>query len=63
VTVDTPEFLRFERPPDLQELVKRFGGFDKITPEAWAEYDAAVAKWQARRRANYLDLRHMRGRQ
>jgi hypothetical protein len=26
------------RPPDLQELVARFGGYNKITPEAWAEY-------------------------
>jgi hypothetical protein len=37
------------RPPDLQELVARFGGYNKITPEAWAEYDQ-VAEYQARRR-------------
>jgi hypothetical protein len=38
------------RPPDLQELVARFGGYDKITPEAWAEYDRAMAEWQIKRR-------------
>lgn len=38
-------------PPDLQELVARHGGYDKITPEAWAEYDRTMAEWQQRRRA------------
>jgi hypothetical protein len=33
--------------PDLQALVDRFGGYDKITPEAWAEHDAAVARYRA----------------
>jgi len=36
--------------PDLQELVAHFGGYDKITPEAWAAYDRATAEWQQRRR-------------
>jgi hypothetical protein len=31
--------------PDLQELVARFGGYDKITEEAWAQHDAAMAAW------------------
>jgi hypothetical protein len=35
------------RPPDLQELVARFGGYDT---EAWAEYDRAMAEWQIKRR-------------
>jgi hypothetical protein len=34
------------KPPCLQELVARFGGYDKITPEAWSAYDAAIAQWQ-----------------
>jgi hypothetical protein len=34
------------KPPCLQELVAHFGGYDKITFEAWREYDAAIAKWQ-----------------
>jgi hypothetical protein len=38
------------RPPDLQELVARHGGYDKITPEAWAKYDCAMADWHVRRR-------------
>lgn len=26
-------------PPDLQRLVERFGGYHKISPEAWYEFD------------------------
>jgi hypothetical protein len=37
-------------PPDLQELVAEHGGYDKITPKAWAEYNTSIAAWQARRR-------------
>jgi len=36
--------------PDLQELVAAWGGYDKITPEAWAAYDRALADWERRRR-------------
>jgi hypothetical protein len=32
------------KPPDLQELVEHHGGYDKITPEAWEEYDLAIEK-------------------
>jgi hypothetical protein len=38
-----------QRPPDLQELVARYGGYNRITPEAWAKYDRAVAEWKASR--------------
>jgi hypothetical protein len=43
-------WLKYNPAPDLQELVRRFGGYDKITPEAWEEYDRAMAEWQERRR-------------
>jgi hypothetical protein len=36
--------------PDLQELVARFGGYRKITAEAWAEFDAAIDAYHRRRR-------------
>jgi hypothetical protein len=39
--------------PDLQELVARFGGYDNITAEAWAQFDADMAaylSWLRRRR-------------
>jgi hypothetical protein len=26
-------------PPDLQELVRQCGGYDRITSEAWAKWD------------------------
>jgi hypothetical protein len=37
-------------PSDLQELVAEHGGYDRITPKAWAEHDTRIAAWQARRR-------------
>jgi hypothetical protein len=38
---------RDREPPDLQALVIAHGTYDKITKEAWAEYDARLASWQA----------------
>jgi hypothetical protein len=46
---DYDSWLRANPAPDLQELVARHGGYDKIPPEAWAEYDRAMAEWQERR--------------
>ena len=39
------------KPPDLQALVARFGTYDRITPEAWAAFDAQRAEWHASVRA------------
>jgi len=36
--------------PDLQELVREHGGYEKITAPAWAAFDRANAEYQARRR-------------
>jgi hypothetical protein len=38
------------KPPDLQELVTRFGGYAKITPEAWVEHDRLMAEYHVMRR-------------
>jgi hypothetical protein len=35
-------------PPSLQQLVRDHGTYDKITPEAWAAFDAAMAAWKAK---------------
>ena len=48
------------KPPDLQKLVAEFGGYDKITPEAWVEWDLANAEWREARRAYYESLRQKR---
>lgn len=34
------------RSPDLQSLVHAYGGYDKITPEAWEDWDRRVAAWR-----------------
>jgi hypothetical protein len=37
-------------PPDLHEFIRRFGGYAKVTPEGWAEWDLLNAQYQARHR-------------
>jgi hypothetical protein len=37
---------RLMAPPDLQTLVAEYGGYNKITPEAWEEWDAATKQWK-----------------
>jgi hypothetical protein len=37
-------------PPDLQQLIREYGGYDKITPEAWRAFDQAIVQWHIRRR-------------
>jgi hypothetical protein len=41
--------------PDLQDLVRKHGGYDKIPPEAWTEYDRAMAEWHECRRTGSAD--------
>ena len=33
-------------PPSLQHLVLDHGTYDKITPEAWAKFDADMKAWK-----------------
>ena len=33
-------------PPQLKDLIAKFGGHDLITPAAWARWDAEQAIWQ-----------------
>jgi hypothetical protein len=40
-------------PPDLQQFVRAHGGYDKVSAEAWAWWDAQVRAWQERRRLAY----------
>jgi hypothetical protein len=37
--------------PNLQALVNAKGGYDRITSDDWKAFDASVAAWQARYRA------------
>jgi hypothetical protein len=37
---------RLRPPPDLQELVARHGGYDRIPAWAHAEYDCQLAQWK-----------------
>jgi hypothetical protein len=33
-------------PPDLQALVERYGGYDRITPRRWRIWDEANEEYQ-----------------
>jgi hypothetical protein len=35
------------QPPRLLDLVRKFGGYDKITPEGWADWDRETAEYRA----------------
>jgi hypothetical protein len=48
--------LREREPPDLQALVKAFGVYSAITPEAWARYDAETERYRASVRAGQFYL-------
>jgi len=39
-----PKFSKREGP-DLQKLVAAFGGYDKITPEAWTRFEKQRQWW------------------
>lgn len=39
-----------ELPPDLDDLIRKFGGYATITPQGWAEYYTDLARWQAAHR-------------
>lgn len=36
--------------PDLHELIRAYGGYDKITPQAWTQFDEQATRWKARHR-------------
>jgi hypothetical protein len=48
-------WVRDHPPPDLQQTIEAFGGYDKVTPDAWAAYDKAMAKWLELYRSRHVD--------
>lgn len=47
---DFREWIKTNPPPSLQELVRQFGNYSKITPQAWAEYDLRITEWEFARK-------------
>ena len=41
---------RMEDAPDLQQLIRKYGGYSKIPAQAWAEWNRLNVAWQVRRR-------------
>jgi hypothetical protein len=52
MTDDTPIAIPHNElgQPDLQALVHRCGGYDKIDAATWVAWDQANRQWQQRRR-------------
>jgi hypothetical protein len=50
---DYAEWIKKNPPPDLQELVAKHGGYHRITPEAWREFDQQRETWEAKRKARF----------
>jgi hypothetical protein len=38
--------------PDLQEWIKFYGGYSRIPPEAWAEWDRLNEAYRERQQSN-----------
>jgi hypothetical protein len=47
-------WIRENPPPDLQELVVRYGSYVDIPREAWEEWDRKMRAWQQVRRDRWL---------
>jgi hypothetical protein len=46
-TYDTfAEWLADHPEPSLQDLVERYGGYSRVPPEAWADFDYRVQVWR-----------------
>lgn len=46
-TTPSPPAEERRSPPDLQALVRAYGGYDKITEEAWVKWDRDQAEYYA----------------
>jgi hypothetical protein len=44
------QWVRDNPPPDLQELVSRFGSYTDIPAASWKEFDRAMLEWDMRRK-------------
>jgi hypothetical protein len=44
---EKPKIQASRQPPRLLDLVRKHGGYDKITPESWAEWDRETAEYRA----------------
>ena len=61
MTDDFAEWIRRNPPPDLQALIKQYGSFSAITPEAWKRYDDAMLAWKISYRARGAWISKTRG--
>jgi len=46
--VEQQQLAKLREMPDLQKIIEQFGGYDKITPEAWELYRIDLLNWKQR---------------
>jgi hypothetical protein len=61
MTNNFAEWKRTNPPPDVQALIKHYGNFEAITPEAWKEYDDDMLAWKMSYRAQCEDSGNEKG--
>jgi hypothetical protein len=42
-------WVKLNPPPSLNELIKKYGSYSNIPPEAMRDYDARMSDWHYRR--------------
>lgn len=55
--LDFATWLQANPPPSVQELVAKHGGYQRIPPDAWAEWDHRILQWEAARKDRLLGSR------
>lgn len=51
---DIESWISRNPPPDLEGMVERWGGWDKIPDEAWRRFSEDMVRWQDARRDRWL---------
>jgi hypothetical protein len=57
---DWHTWLALNPPPSLQELVAKYGGYDKIPALEWERFDLARTQWESARRDRLLGSQNWR---
>jgi hypothetical protein len=51
------EWLAQNPEPSLAELVEKYGGYSRIPPDVWADYDRRMADWRERYKHRHTEHR------
>jgi hypothetical protein len=49
------EWLEANPEPSLQELVEKHGGYSRIPPDAWIDFDRRMERWREAYKQRHVD--------